>query len=156
MYPRSSELTDSVNTPNVTSSSFWDREVYRASPLSDLERVDSDAIFDWLASSLPATGSKIDWSRTPGRHSHQQFADDTQLEAATTREVLRRTSAGQRVDHAGDGLSPVGVRFGHEAAVDAVAALLQIPEHHYFVDESRSWLVVVTIEGDLDVLDQLD
>ncbi|GAB2613747.1 hypothetical protein GCM10027269_82780 [Kribbella endophytica] len=34
------------------------------------------------------------------------------------------------------------------------AALLEIPEHHYFVAEDRGWVVVVSTEGDLDVVDR--
>jgi hypothetical protein len=35
-----------------------------------------------------------------------------------------------------------------------IAALLAIPEHHYFVAEDRRWVVVVSLEGDLDVVDR--
>jgi hypothetical protein len=35
-------------------------------------------------------------------------------------------------------------------------ALLEIPEHHYFVAKDRSWIVVVTTEGNVDVVDRLN
>jgi hypothetical protein len=40
-------------------------------------------------------------------------------------------------------------------APSVVTELLEIPEHHYFLAEDRSWIVVVTTEGDLDIVDQL-
>ncbi|WP_204052490.1 hypothetical protein [Microbispora siamensis] len=72
-----------------------------------------------------------------------------------SREVCQHIHPGSVVEHVGDGLSPYGVRFTSDNAHSVVAALLEIPEHHYFVAEDRSWIVVVTMEGDLDVVDQL-
>lgn len=59
------------------------------------------------------------------------------------------------VEHAGDELSPYRVCFTDVNAPAIVAALLEIPEHHYFVAEDGSWIAVVTVEGDLDVVDRL-
>jgi hypothetical protein len=71
-------------------------------------------------------------------------------------EVCRRVRPGSIVEHVGDGLSPYGVGFGADNAASVVAALLEIPEHHYFLAGDRSWIVVVTFEGDLDTVDHLD
>jgi hypothetical protein len=46
------------------------------------------------------------------------------------------------------------VTFDAVAAEEIVAALLEVPEHHYFVAGDRSWLVVVSFEGDVDVVDR--
>jgi hypothetical protein len=72
----------------------------------------------------------------------------------TITEIRRRVNADSAVDHVGDGLSPFGVRFAGVDAGSVAGALLEIPEHHYFVAADRSWLVVVTTEGDLDIVDR--
>jgi hypothetical protein len=33
-----------------------------------------------------------------------------------------------------------------------MGALLQIPEHHYFVPEDRAWCGVFRVEGDVDLM----
>lgn len=133
---------------------YWETEVYGAAPLADLERVEMEDIFNWLETSLPVGGSKIDWSLARGEHSYRHFVDDSELVEAATQEVLRRIEPGSGVEHVGDGLSPFGVRFTGEDGGAIVTALLEVPEHHYFLDEHRTWLVVVSSEGDLDILDR--
>ncbi|WFE50478.1 hypothetical protein [Micromonospora sp. WMMD1155] len=134
---------------------YWEDAVYGVAPLSELDTFDLSVVFSWLSQNVPARGAKIDWSRAPGRHAHWSVADDTRLAAMVSREVSMRLRHGAVVEHAGDGLSPYGVRFGVENAGAVLAALLEIPEHHYFVAQDRSWLVVATSEGDLDVLDEI-
>lgn len=136
--------------------SYWETEVYGIAPLAGLERVEMDHVFDWLGTVLPASGSKVDWSSVAGRHTHHNFVDDSELADSVAYEIIRRMDANSVVEHVGDSLSPFGVCIGAEGATAIVAALLEVPEHHYFVDRDRGWLVVVSSEGDLDVLDLLN
>lgn len=137
----------------VTSKDFWKTEVYGVGPLDDLERVETERVFGWLETSLPISGSRVDWPSVQGEHLHRRFADNVQLADEAAREILRRINPDRGVEHVGDGLSPFGIRFGGENASAVVAAVLEVPEHHYFIDVGRAWLVVVSIEGDLDTLD---
>ena len=132
---------------------YWEQTVYAEEPLGGLERRDCSIIFEWLREHLPVGQVKIDWSSVQGRHVNWRFDDDAQLKALAVQEVCKRIRPGSSVEHAGDGLSAVGVRFGEGEAAAVVGALLEIPEHHYFLAGDRSWLVVVTTEGDLDILD---
>jgi hypothetical protein len=132
---------------------YWEA-LYAASPLRTLQRTDETVIFDWLRLHLPVLGTKVDWQRVSGHHVHRRINDDLQL-MSVAGEVRRRVRPGSIVDHVGDGLSPYGVRFGADDAPSIVAALLEIPEHHYFLAGDRSWIVVVTSEGDLDTVDHL-
>ncbi|MBT2445693.1 hypothetical protein J7F03_01040 [Streptomyces sp. ISL-43] len=134
---------------------YWADTVYGAPPLEGLERCDASVVFDWLDLRFPVAGSKIDWSRVQGQHAHWSVSDEVQLAEMTVREVALRTLPDSTVDHVGDGLSPYGVRFSEAVCAPVVAELLEIPEHHYFLAVDRSWIVVVTTEGDLDVVDQL-
>jgi hypothetical protein len=136
------------------SGNYWERTVYAVPPIEGLERRDSSAIFNWLNLHFPADGSKIDWRRVRGRHLHRKITDDHRLATMASIEVCRRINPGSMVEHVGDGLSPYGVCFTDAHAPSVVAALLGIPEHHYFLAEDRSWIVVVTMEGDLDIVDQ--
>jgi len=131
---------------------FWE-DVFDAPPLAGLERIDSEGIFGWLEGQLRVKGSKVDWDSIQGEHAHRHFADDVALSDAATHEVVTRAQTDALVVHVGDGLSPYGVRFGSENASRVVPALLEVPEHHYFLDEGRTWLVVASMEGDLDTLD---
>lgn len=132
---------------------YWESTVYAEPPLSTLPRNDQTATFGWLRGALPAAGTKIDWSRAWYPHRHLAATSDADLSAAAVREICRLLAAGGSVTHAGDSLSPFAVTFDATGAESIVLALLQIPEHHYFVAQDRSWVVVVTSEGDLDVVD---
>lgn len=134
---------------------YWSSVVYGTPPLEGLERSDDSAAFGWMSRKLPVIGSKIDWSRALGTHSHRHIDDDVQLAEIAVEEVCRRALPGTPVEHVGDGLSPYGVRFTAATCASVVAELLEIPEHHYFLAVDRSWIVVVTSEGDLDTVDEL-
>lgn len=137
------------------SAGFWQTEVYGVAPLADLDRTDTDEAFRWLESALPTSGSKFDWSSVPGAHSHRHVDDDVVLAREAVREILRLTVSLPGVEHVGDSLSPWGVRFTGDDVPAIVTALLEVPEHHYFLGADRTWLVVVSFEGDLDVVEQL-
>jgi hypothetical protein len=134
---------------------YWEEAVYAAPPLFGLDRSDMLAAFNWLHLHFPTGGTKIDWRRAQGKHAHWKIRDSAQLALKASEEVCRRIQSGSKVEHIGDGLSPYGVCFTGDNAPSVVAALLEIPEHHYFLSGDRSWMVVVTTEGDLDVVDGL-
>jgi hypothetical protein len=134
--------------------SYWEEVVYAEAPLVELERGESSEIFAWLQGCIPVCGAKVDWSHVQAGHAHWKVDDDELLASMTISEILKRLQSDSMVDHVGDGLSPFGVSFGWANASSVVGALLAIPEHHYFVAADRSWLVVATTEGDLDVMDR--
>jgi hypothetical protein len=134
---------------------YWASVVYVEPPLDQLERCDERALVEWVSRTFPFRGSKIDWERAPGRHLTWTIADGAELMSRTAQEVHRRIPPGSAVEHVGDALSPWAARFGGPDVAPVVEALLEIPEHHYFVDIGRAWLVVVSTEGDLDVVDGL-
>jgi hypothetical protein len=134
---------------------YWEQTVYAAPPLARLAHSDMSLTFAWLRIHFPMAGSKIDWSRVRGHHVHRRFSDDAELAAVAGREVSQRVNDGSIVEHVGDALSPYGICFSGDDAPSIVAALLEIPEHHYFLAKDRSWVMVATSEGDLDVADQL-
>lgn len=133
--------------------SYWEEIVCARPPLAGLDRCDMLKVFDWIRAHFPVIGSKIDWRRAQCRHVHQRITDDVQLAEVASREVCLRLRPGLEVEHAGDSLSPYGIRFARENAPAIVAALLELPEHHYFLAEDRSWVAVVSTEGDLDIVD---
>ena len=122
-------------------------------PLAALRKTNASDVFEWLELNFPFTGGKIDWRRTGGRHKHWRIDDEQLLASSACREICARINPGSAVEHVGDGLSPYGVRFTEQEAASVAAALLEVPEHHYFLAEDRTWIVVVSFEGDLDVLD---
>lgn len=137
----------------VTSDDYWVVTSYTASPLRELLRTDEAAVFAWLSSNLPVVGTKIDWDKVGETHEHWHLDDEAALQALAREEVCSRVQRCGPAVHAGDGLSPTGVHVPHENCANVIAALLAIPEHHYFLASDHTWLVVVTTEGDLDTLD---
>jgi hypothetical protein len=133
---------------------YWDCH-YAEAPLDAVEVCDDRAVLDWVAARFPVVGSQVAWSQVTQGHTGRHVADDAELAALATAEVVRLARSGHAVEHAGDALSPYGVRFGAADVPWVLPALLEIPEHHYFAAADRSWLVVVTMEGDLDVVDGL-
>lgn len=137
------------------SGDYWEEEVFSVPPLASLERTSASEVFDWLGLQFPFAGGKIDWSRVDGLHRHWRIEDEQLLAMSASREIRVRTRPGSVVDHVGDGVSPYGVRFSENEAASVTAALLEVPEHHYFLGEDRAWIVAVSFEGDLDVLDRV-
>ncbi|UQU67573.1 hypothetical protein COUCH_15430 [Couchioplanes caeruleus] len=133
---------------------YWERTVFAAPPLAGLDRFDDSTAFDWIGLHFSTTGSKVDWSTVREGHSHWNFSDASELAASVVREVRRLATDESIVEHAGDGVSAYGVRFRGVDVPAVVAALLEIPEHHYFLATDRSWVVAVSFEGDLDIVDQ--
>ncbi|WP_143229769.1 hypothetical protein [Actinophytocola xanthii] len=136
------------------SDNYWESVTYSEAPLAALERQDASVVFEWVQEHLPIAGSKIDWTRVQGKHDHWKFDNHEQLDAKAIEEICKRVQQDSIVEHVGDGLSPVGVLFGESSVAAIVGALLEIPEHHYFLASDRSWIVVVTTEGDLDILER--
>ncbi|MFF8277873.1 hypothetical protein ACF05T_17450 [Streptomyces lateritius] len=136
------------------SGDYWEEEVFSVPPLAALQKTSASDVFDWLELHFPFVGGKIDWRRADGRHSHWRIDDEQLLAASASREICARIRTGSVVEHVGDGLSPYGVRFAEGEAASVTAALLEVPEHHYFLAEDRAWIVVVSFEGDLDVWDR--
>jgi hypothetical protein len=140
---------------SLMTGNYWEETIYAEPPLGGLGRSDASAAFGWLDLHFAMDGTKIDWRRVRGKHMHWKIDDDMQLVSTVSREVCQRIRLDSGVEHVGDGLSPYGVCFTGDNAQSIVAVLLEIPEHHYFIARDRSWMVVVTTEGDLDVVDLL-
>jgi hypothetical protein len=136
------------------SGDYWEEEVFSMPPLAALRKTSASDVFDWLEVHFTFVGGKIDWNRVDGRHKHWRIDNEHLLVASASKEICARIRPGSDVEHVGDGLSPYGVRFAGGEAASVTAALLQVPEHHFFLAEDRAWIVVVSLEGDLDVLDR--
>ena len=124
--------------------------VYAEPPLNALERLADDAVFDWIKREVPSSGSKIDWPRVTDRHRHW-FASSTEQLSTVLEEFLAALPALDEIDHGGDSLSPFDVRIQGEQLATVMAALLSIPEHHYFLAADRTWIGAFTMEGDVDL-----
>lgn len=132
--------------------SVWEQR-YASPPLADLERCEENELPAWINSHLPFVGTGVDWDVVGGRHEHVRSDNGDQLRAWAVQQICDRARAGGRVAHCGDSLSPFDVYFAGSQTELVILALLEIPEHHYFLAEDRSWLVVVRMEGDADVVD---
>ena len=137
------------------SGDYWEDEIFSMPPLGDLRRTSASDVFDWLELHFPFAGGKIDWHRVGEGYKHWRLDNEHLLAASASREICARIKPGSVVEHVGDGLSPYGVLFTGGEAASVTAALLEVPEHHYFLAEDRAWIVVVSFEGDLDVLDRV-
>lgn len=140
------------SVPMADSGNYW-TAAYAKPPLDRLERLDGDSVSDWLNRTMPFVGSKIDWPRVTGSHQHWSKAPaNADVGSVLLEKVLAALPALCRVDHVGDSLSPFEVRIEGRQMIDAIRTLISIPEHHYFVATDRSWVAVVALEGDIDLV----
>ncbi|MEK7425555.1 MAG: hypothetical protein AAB131_17140 [Actinomycetota bacterium] len=130
--------------------SIW-AEHYEAPPLNGLERVEGRETEDWLNHHLPFVGSAVEWSRVRGDHRHWFAAANDDMTAVVVDFLAAVAGFASGVVHVGDSLSPVSVRIAPGQLGDVLDALLEIPEHHYFVAEDRTWCGVFRMEGDVDL-----
>jgi hypothetical protein len=132
----------------------WADELYGEHPLDGLERRACEPVFEWMMANLPSTGSRIDWSRVVGDHCHWRVAGSSLEEVRSVAdEAFSKVPQEGRVIHAGDSISRFAVTFDAQNYRDVVPALIEIPEHHYFLSEpARDWLLAWTFEGDVDLL----
>ena len=124
---------------------------YDEAPLNRLERVDSTDIENWISQEFPFVGTAIDWSQVPGVRRRWFARSEVELEALVP-EFLDALPKCSDIAHVGDNLSPCSTRVPIERLGEFLPALLEIPEHHYFVPDDRSWIAVVRFEGEVDLV----
>jgi hypothetical protein len=130
--------------------SYWN-QFYEIEPLSRCRRRDADPIFDWLNETLPFCGSKVDWARL-GAVRHESWSSGANpFPANLLAAFCESIPPESRIIHVGDNLSEFGIEFSFAEAIPMLGCLLEIPEHHYLVPEDRSWIGVITFEGDADL-----
>lgn len=132
-------------------SSYWTSVYDEDERLRDLERLEPGVVLDWLNADLPAIGTSVDWQHVTGEHTHW-FAASACEQTDIVEEFLAALPRGRAVLHEGDSSSPFPVRVERQDLPSALAALLEIPEHHYLVDEERGWVAVFRTEGDVDLV----
>lgn len=132
-------------------STYWTSFYDGDRRLRDLQRLEPGVVFDWLNANFRAIGTAVDWWRVIGEHTHWVAKSDGEL-AGVVSEFLAAVPGDGAVLHEGDSLSPFPVSIEPGELASAIAALLEIPEHHYFVDEQRRWVGVFRTEGDVDLV----
>ncbi len=124
---------------------------YDESPLNRLARVDSTEVERWINQELPFVGTAVAWSQAQGVHRHW-FARSEDEVAALVPELLGALPRSSAITHVGDSQSPCSTRIPNERLGEFLLALLEIPEHHYFVPDDRSWVAVISFGGDVDLV----
>ncbi len=133
-------------------SSYWSSIYDDDDRLRVLERLEPGVVFDWLNAHLPAVGTAVDWQNVSGDHRHWFAASDSERTEIVEEFLSALPSGDQAVLHEGDSSSPFPVRIERDSLPSVLAALLEIPEHHYLVDEERRWVGVFRSEGDVDLV----
>jgi hypothetical protein len=135
---------------DVFTTKYWAKE-YTQPPLKSLERVDGGDVEKWVNQNLAFIGTDVDWDRVSGSYRHwlPTSADEAALVVV---EFLAALPGVADVVHVGDSLSPYAVRIPREDLDQLLAALLAIPEHHYFVADDRSWCGVFRVTGHVDLV----
>jgi hypothetical protein len=128
---------------------YWE-QFYDVDPLNRCERIEAEPIFDWLNRSVPFDGSKVAWDRLYAENHQSWISDSEHFPEELLVAFCASIPAGSRVVHVGDNLSEFGIVFRSDEAFLILSCLLEIPEHHYFVAQDRSWLGAITFEGEAD------
>ncbi|MDQ0473540.1 hypothetical protein [Labrys wisconsinensis] len=108
-------------------------------------------VFSGLAKLYPTMGSKIDWNRVP--RAVERVEGDISLQAMRFvtffDEMCSRFELSGPVLYVGDSAT----EFALEGAMDAMrrilGALIEIPQHHYFIGPNYLWCISMTMEGDM-------
>lgn len=119
--------------------------------LRHLDRLEAGAVFAWLDENLPAAGTAVDWARVIGEHTHWKIEADVGPGRTVSEFLAALPEDDGAVLHDRDSLSPFPVRIKPEELASSLAALLEIPEHHYFLDEQHRWVGVFRAEREVDL-----
>lgn len=110
----------------------------------------SQRLFEKMARQLPLDGSRVDWARTI-RFSEEHFGSD---DSAKIRfmiffdKCLAQIQLRGDIFYVGDALTELAIAGDQFAMRKALPQILQVPQHHYFMDETVSWCLALSMEGD--------
>lgn len=124
-------------------------EEISAGNLTELDA--SDQVFALLSEKFPVFGSKIDWKNVP--FSIEAHEADTTFHSERFEEFfdemcLKHSLVGS-VLYAGDGAADIALEGALDVMRRALPAILDIPQHHYFVETHGRWCICLTMEGDM-------
>ena len=108
-------------------------------------------MFALLTKTYPAIGSKIDWKRIPGaieRIETDQFVQSARF-AEFFDEMCALFALKDPVIYVGDSATDFSLAGSISSIRRILPMLLQIPQHHYFVGPNGSWVMCMTMEGDM-------
>ena len=105
-----------------------------------------------LESNFPFVGSKIAWRRVPGAVGHLQR--NVSLQTENLRDFVGKVSKDNCLTgnfiYIGDNLTSFAIRGPISILQDILPKLMEIPQHHYFLDENFLWCLTMTMEGEMD------
>jgi hypothetical protein len=112
---------------------------------------DAAAVFSSLSKAFPTSGSKIDWRYVPGsvESAEEEASLQHQRFAQFFDDVRSRFGLSGPVTYAGDSATDFALEGTLDAVREALPALLEVPQHHYFIGPGCSWCICFTMEGDM-------
>ncbi|MGJ5176510.1 hypothetical protein ACQR16_31080 [Bradyrhizobium oligotrophicum] len=115
------------------------------------ELADSGVVFGEISKRFPVNGSKIDWTRVAG--AIEQCESDPLLQHDQFVRFFDSVRSSFSLDgpaiYVGDGATSFGLFGSLESFRKVLPAILDIPQHHYFVGPGYSWCLSLTMEGDM-------
>ena len=115
------------------------------------EAGEAATVLDSLCRIFPVNGSKIDWRRVPGSVESAEENEALQNEcfAQFFDEVKARFGLSGSVTYVGDSATEFALEGTVNAIRKVLPTLLEVPQHHYFIGQSYSWCLCLTMEGDM-------
>ncbi len=108
-------------------------------------------VYRLLTKTYPRSSSKIDWSRVPG--AIECAEEDRSRQTARFIEffdkMCARFALNGLVLYIGDSLTDFALAASIADMRQALPALFDVPQHHYFVGPNASWCMSMTMEGDM-------
>ena len=139
----------------MTEENYWDQQVRRslrpALESGQLTIVDEvDELFGRLETAFPVEGTKIDWAEVPG--SSYLFSQGGQRE--DFERFFHQNAPRMGLDTPAYYVSDAALSFAIAGNVRSMGrclpAILDNPQHHYFVARDFSWCMALTMEGDMN------
>jgi len=101
-----------------------------------------------LERTFPISGSKIEWIKLPKRATKSAERDPDFV--SFFGEIASEYQLFGDVIYIGDSLTDFALKLNINTMADAIPFLIEIPQHHYFIDLEYRWCICLSMEGDMD------
>lgn len=115
--------------------------------------LESQFYIDLINNKFPFLGSRIDFSKSK-KHQYTHLNKDNLIINSSNfiNNIITDNSLDicQEIIYIGDGVTECAYKFKLKNLVIFLPAILENPQHHYFVDKNYNWCLFISFENDID------
>jgi len=112
---------------------------------------ESDDIFLSLERVFPLVGSKIDWENVPNSIEDHEVIEELHVEKFIEffDKICMKFNLMDSVIYVGDNVTSFALEGDINIMRKYLGNLIEIPQHHYFIEKNYEWCMSMTMEGDM-------